>query len=201
MSCCLEHCPIQSQVVRHSLIFQILCIHSPLQVILLIVCVCVCVHIHSCMCGQVYADYHTCLHVWTGAWVIVFWVLVLLAKGCACFFSAHCIHTGHPAAIPDRERSLLELSQCGCGGMGGGEGVVRLQCAYHLWVYKAASYRIRNTKAALSSILFLCRGLEVELPSESSSYAGSVLHDKMPPVCAGIGPGQHPDTPLADTGL
>lgn len=66
MSCCLEHCPIQSQVVRHSLIFQILCIHSPLQVILLIVCVCVCVHIHSCMCGQVYAHYHTCLHVWTG---------------------------------------------------------------------------------------------------------------------------------------
>ena len=143
MPCCLEHCPIQNQVVRHSLIFQILCINLPLQVILLIVCV----HIHSCMCGQVYAHYHTCLHVWTGAWVIVFWVLVLLAKGCACFFSAHCIHTGHPAAIPDKERSLLELSQCGCGGMGGGEEVVRLQCAYHLLVYKAASYHIRNTKA------------------------------------------------------
>ena len=66
MPCCLEHCPIQSQVVRHNLIFQILCINSPLQVILLIVCVCVGVHIHACMCGQVYVHYHTCLHVWTG---------------------------------------------------------------------------------------------------------------------------------------
>ena len=85
--------------------------------------------------------------------------------------------------------------------MGDGEGVVHLQCTYQLLVYKAASYLVCNVKAALSFIPFLCRGLEVELPSESSSYAGSVIHDKMLPVCAGIGPGQHPNTPLAHTGL